>query len=187
MRPRIGETIKAEPRRIKEGWFYKYIKEPIIDIGCQYDPITVTARRYDQIFDDGDATLMEGIPDNCFNTVYSSHILEHIEKYDVALKNWWRILRPGGNLIVLVPHALLYEKQPNNQPPSKWNGDHKFFFLPDNETPPRCLNFRKVIQDHLPEPKNIISFRVLDEGFQSAGELVHSVGEYSIEAIIQKP
>ena len=36
------------------------------------------------IFGDGDATYMESVPDETFHTIYSSHLLEHIEDYATA-------------------------------------------------------------------------------------------------------
>jgi len=67
-----GETKKAHARRVREGWFEKYAPEdkPGIDIGCQFDPLNSTFRRYDVIFGDTDATYMKGVPDNGFHTVY---------------------------------------------------------------------------------------------------------------------
>ena len=32
--------------------------------------------------------------------VYSSHTLEHIEDYQAALREWWRVVKPGGYLIL---------------------------------------------------------------------------------------
>ncbi len=42
--------------------------------------------------------------------VYSSHLLEHMEEPDKALKEWWRILKPKGHLVLYVPHEDLYPK-----------------------------------------------------------------------------
>lgn len=185
-----GETYKAEARRISEGWFEKYCPDHLsgIDIGCQRDPVVETFRRWDVIFGDGDATYMEDVSDNKFHTVYASHILEHIPDHKTALENWFRITRPGGHLIVLVPHRDLYEKK--QQPPSNWNLEHKWFFLPESEEPPGTLNFRKVIGDAIPLDlrgcAELVSYKVLDHGWVSLPPNQHSAGEYSIEAIIKK-
>ena len=40
---------------------------------------------------------------NSFDVIVASDILEHIEKDDEALKNWQRILKPNGKLLVFVP------------------------------------------------------------------------------------
>lgn len=181
----MGETAKARERRLKEGWFEKYA-DPFqsgIDIGCQHDPLNHTFRRWDLIFGDGDATFMEGVPDGLFCTVYASHVLEHVNDPVTAVKNWYRITAPGGNLIILVPHRDLYEKK--KELPSNWNGDHKTFWLPEYAEPPCTRSFKGTILEAIPDA-NIISFEVLDAGYFANGSN-HAGGEFSIEAIIKKP
>lgn len=181
----MAEVTKAYNRRLKENWFEIYCPEDKsgIDIGCQRDPINHTFRRWDLIFGDGDATDMAGVPDNTFWTVHASHVLEHLNEPITAIKNWYRILKKGGNLIILVPHRDLYEKK--LELPSNWNVDHKSFWLPDKSESPHTRSLKDTIYTAIPDA-NIISFRVLDEGFYSESNLKHSAGEYSIEAIIKK-
>lgn len=40
--------------------------------------------------------------------VFSSHLLEHIDNYQAALKEWWRVVKQGGVLILYLPHKLFY-------------------------------------------------------------------------------
>jgi SAM-dependent methyltransferase len=182
-----GETWKSRARRLKTGWFEKYAPDDKsgIDIGCQRDPLNHTFRRWDVIFGDGDATFMEGLPDDQFWTVYASHVLEHLDDPVTALKNWYRITKPGGNLIVLVPHRDMYEKK--SQPPSNWNHEHKNFFVPEPLSPPLdhvfCL--KHVIFEAIPYA-DLISYTVLDEGYVETPSNTHACGEYSIEAIVRK-
>jgi ADP-heptose:LPS heptosyltransferase/SAM-dependent methyltransferase len=56
--------------------------------------------------------------------VFSSHLLEHVEDYKAALAEWWRVVRPGGTLILYLPHADWY---PNIGMPGS-NPDHKHDF-----------------------------------------------------------
>jgi len=181
----MAETKKSHKRRMKEGWFEKYAPPYLsgIDIGCQHDPLNHTFRRWDKIFGDGDAQKMEGVPDNQFHTAYMSHILEHLHDPVEALRNWYRICRSPGHIIVCVPHRDLYEKK--KKLPSRWNGEHKTFWLPDKSEPPCTRSLRDTILEAIPNA-NIVLFRVLDEGFVSKGPNQHSGGEYSIEAIIKK-
>lgn len=62
------------------------------------------------------------------DTVFSSHLLEHIVDYKSALREWWRVLKADGHLILYLPHADLY---PNIGQPGA-NPDHKHDFRPED-------------------------------------------------------
>ena len=57
--------------------------------------------------------------------VHSSHCLEHLVEPREGLKNWFRILRPGGHLVITVPDEDMYEQ---GEFPSTFNNDHKWTF-----------------------------------------------------------
>jgi len=180
-----GETGKANARRKEEGWFDKYAPPHLsgIDIGCGHDPLNATFHRYDKIFGSGNAQLMKDIPDNKYHTVYTSHVLEHMSNPIITIKNWHRICKANGHIIVIVPHRDLYEKRKTL--PSKFNGDHKTFWFPIFGELPHTRGLKQTIIEALLWP-NIVCLRVLDEGFRSRGTDIASWGEYSIEAIIKK-
>lgn len=47
--------------------------------------------------------------DECFDTAFSLNVFEHIAEDDVALRNTFELLQPGGALILIVPaHPWLY-------------------------------------------------------------------------------
>ena len=179
----MAETRKSHIRRLKEGWFnYAPFWLSGIDIGCGTDPLNETFRRYDHIWGDGDAQKMFGIPDNAFHTVYASHVLEHVYDPIEAVYNWYRICKSPGHVIICVPHRDLYEKR--KMLPSRWNPDHKTFWLPEKGEPPHTRGLQEVISQAVPGA-NLIVLRVLNEGYMVNGD-GHSGGEYSIEAIIKK-
>lgn len=60
--------------------------------------------------------------------VFSSHLLEHIEDYRAALKEWWRVLKQGGHLCLYLPHKELYP----NIGADGANPDHKHDFMPQD-------------------------------------------------------
>lgn len=60
------------------------------------------------------------------NYVFSSHLLEHIQDFESALKEWWRVIKVGGHLCLYLPHKSFY---PNIGQPGA-NPDHKHDFLP---------------------------------------------------------
>ena len=75
-----------------------------------------------------DATKLDIFTDQSMNFVFSSHTLEHIEDTEKALREWWRVIKPSGYLILYLPHKDLY---PNIGQPGA-NTDHKHDFLPED-------------------------------------------------------
>lgn len=50
--------------------------------------------------------LGEALPlvDGCLDFVISSHVLEHIADPIEALTEWFRVIRPGGYIFLIIPH-----------------------------------------------------------------------------------
>jgi len=129
----MGQQSCVYDTRIRNNDFGRYLLGNGIDIGGGYDPLKIpcgTVRNWDRSYGDGDAVDMEGVPDNTYDFVHSSHCLEHIHDVAKALRNWIRILKPGGFLFVAVPDWTLYEHQIW---PSKFNPDHKASFSIDKK------------------------------------------------------
>ena len=64
--------------------------------------------------------------DNSMDFVFSSHLLEHITNYEAALKEWWRVIKQDGYLILYLPHKEHYP----NIGEAGANPDHKHDFMP---------------------------------------------------------
>ena len=67
---------------------------------------------------------LEGFENDSQDFVFSSHLLEHIEDTAGAISEWWRVIKPGGHLVLYLPHKDLY---PNCGTPGA-NPDHKHDF-----------------------------------------------------------
>lgn len=181
-RPQLRtETFKAKPRRIREEFFEKYCVGKGLDIGYGGDLLAENCRGWD--FEDGDAQYLTGIPDAQFDFVYASHILEHMIHPETALKNWWRVLKNNGYLIFCVPDRDLYEKKKTL--PSRWNSDHKFFFLLDRDEKPDTIGVIPLLERSL-NHFTIIYAKVCREGHTVTAPEKHSDGEYSIEVVLRK-
>lgn len=63
-----------------------------------------------------------------FDFVFSSHFLEHVENPQQVLREWWRVLKVGGYLILYLPHCDLYPRM--GQPGA--NPDHKHDYAPED-------------------------------------------------------
>jgi SAM-dependent methyltransferase len=119
----MKETSKTT--RLRSSNFYtKFLTGHIIDIGAGNDLVVPGAERFDK--SDGDANDITAYrKSESYDTVYSSHCLEHMINPKEALKKWWQLIKPGGHLVLVVPDEDLYEQ---GFWPSVFNGDHKATF-----------------------------------------------------------
>jgi ubiquinone/menaquinone biosynthesis C-methylase UbiE len=134
-------------------------------------------------FEHGDAQLLRGLEDESFDFVYSSHLLEHLPDVELAINNWWRVLKPGGYLLLYLPHRDLYEKKTTL--PSRFNEDHVHFFLPDKDEAPDTIGVVPLLQRTL-DNIEIVYSKVCDEGYHNPGDELPSQGEFSIEIVARK-
>lgn len=117
----MNETAKTKKLWDSREWAILTGKG--IDIGCGPDPVLPNVRRFD--VEDGDANEITRYVNETFDFVYSSHCLEHMRDPRQALREWWKLVKPGGHLFFLVPDEDLYEQ---GIFPSRFNSDHKATF-----------------------------------------------------------
>jgi SAM-dependent methyltransferase len=80
----------------KARWTAVEVSPPYIE-ACR-------AAGYERIVDGVDLERQPlPLPDASYDVVIASHVLEHLENAPEALKDWVRVLRPGGHLLVGVP------------------------------------------------------------------------------------
>lgn len=182
MRPVGEESRKTYEEKLHNGFFSKYMSGNGCEIGYSgylpnVIPILENCIGYDLNTPGYNGEVIPAI-DNYYDYLYSSHCLEHIGDYKNAIKEWIRVVRPGGYIITIVPHRDLYEKKLHL--PSRFNGDHKRFYTP--------ASLLKEFEESLP----INSFRVEhlkdnDKGhvYTDASE-IHGRWLYEIELVIRK-
>lgn len=186
----MAETAKTKARWIRLGLYDLWISgKQGIDIGCgrhdTFDGIDTISMEncvhHDK--DMCDAHTMELWGSETFDYVWASHVLEHLENPQQAVRRWYDLLKPGGMMMIQVPERDLYEKR--RVLPSQWNGDHKTMWLLDENDPPNTFGLRPFLRWILGD-KVYMEVRVVDEDYVRNGD-GHAAGEYSIEAIIVKP
>jgi len=191
-KPLKGNNSRAYERRLSEGFYKKYIVGNGLDIGCSSHErsISTDVKLWDKTLGSGDATHMKGVPDNKYSYVMASHILEHIHDRETALKNWIRIVKPGGYLIVCVPDRDLYENKKTL--PSKYNRDHKCFFLLDKAEKPDTHSFKETLEILNPFAE-LVYIKLCDDNWPGQDNVgpehhrkLHPVGEFQIEAVLKK-
>lgn len=129
----MKECSKSISRRLSDSNFInRYFVGRGLDVGGKPDPLGLYKELFSRIvsvrtwdWEDGDAQYLASVKDGEFDFVHSSHCLEHLVDPKEGLKNWLRVLRPGGYLVITVPDEDLYEQ---GIFPSTFNKDHKWTF-----------------------------------------------------------
>ena len=128
----IKEFEKAKEEHMKSletskirNQVFPYCLGKGIDLGCKDDKIKPSALGVDKYDYDGvdkilDVSKKLPFESNSFDYVYSSHCLEDIYNTKETLREWIRILKIKGNIILYLPHKDLYEG---------YNEDHKHTFI----------------------------------------------------------
>ena len=125
----MTEEASKTKRHRDEDFFRRYLSGRVIDIGCGNDLVVPHAEPFDR--PDGDAqNILKSRDAASYDSVHSSHCLEHMADVPSALNQWYALLKPGGYLIVVVPDEDLYEQ---GVFPSIFNDDHKATFRLDKE------------------------------------------------------
>lgn len=126
------ETRKTFKDKLDSGFFDKYMSGIGIDVGFvgylnePILPVLPSATGIDLNTPGYDGRTLP-YENGSLDYVYSSHTLEHIDDWKNAIRDWYRVLKVGGHLVITVPHRDLYERKMNL--PSKWNQDHKRFYI----------------------------------------------------------
>ena len=77
-----------------------------------------TADLYSDVVDYNIDIQATGFPDESYDMIICNHVLEHVDDFRVALKEMYRILRPGGSFICsfpMDPNVELLDEDPSVQ------------------------------------------------------------------------
>jgi SAM-dependent methyltransferase len=142
----MNESSKTNALRGNE--FHKlHLRGKVLDIGAGKDAVCPHAEIFDQ--QHGDANHIDSyFESSSFDTVHSSHCLEHMRNPEVALQKWWALVKPDGFLITVVPDEDLYEQ---GIWPSFFNDDHISTFRLNKQTSWSPVS-HDLIQIHLALP-----------------------------------
>jgi SAM-dependent methyltransferase len=182
-RPVGWESRKSYASKIASGFFDKYLSGgAILDVGYRgyaddIVPILPHAVGIDLDYPGYDGETLP-FPEESQDAVYTSHCLEHVSNYKQAIQEWFRVIKLGGYLVIVVPHQFLYERR--REIPSRWNPDHKRFYTP--------ASLLREIEEVL-EPNSYRIRHLIDNDFGfDYSILPHegSVGCQEIELVLEK-
>jgi SAM-dependent methyltransferase len=192
----MKECSKSISRRLSDVNFTnKYFVGEGLDIGGKPDPLALYSELFSRLrdvrtwdLDDGDAQVLKGVEHERYDFVHSSHCLEHLVDPREGLKHWFRVVKPGGHLIVMVPDEDLFEQ---GVFPSTYNQDHKWTFTIHKQRSwsPKSLNLLTLLLD-LGEHAEILKVELLNATYRYKlprfDQTRSPVGECGIEAVIRK-
>lgn len=192
----MKECSKSINRRLADSRFVrKYFVGEGIDIGGKPDPLSI----YQEFFplmthvktwdiEDGDAQFLKTVGDGAYEFVHSSHCLEHLHDPVEGLKNWLRVVKEDGYLIITIPDEDLYEQ---GEFPSTFNLDHKWTFTLFKPTSwsNRSINVLDMVKE-LGGSAAVEKVELLDSNYRYRlpryDQTLTPVAECGIEIIIRK-
>jgi SAM-dependent methyltransferase len=192
----MKECSKAVMRRLHDAAFAtRYFIGTGLDICGLSDPLV----QYRELFPgmkavrtwdaaDGDPQYLPGVADNGFDFVHASFALQRLADPKEALRHWFRVLKPGGHLIVTVPDEDLYEQ---GHFPSAFSPDHQWSFTiyKARSWSAKSINMVELVQA-LGAQADVKRMQQLDGGYRHAlprfDQTMTPVAECSIELIVRK-
>ena len=192
----MKECSKSIARRLADVNFTsRYFVGNGLDLGGKPDPLGLytelfcrmeSVRTWD--WEDGDAQFLASVENGTVDFVHSSHCLEHLVDPFEGLKNWFRVVKPGGHVVVTIPDEDMYEQ---GVFPSTFNRDHKWTFTIFKEASwsDKSINVLALLKSLGPEA-DIIKVEQLISSYRfnlpRYDQTLSPVGECGIEFVVRK-
>jgi SAM-dependent methyltransferase len=192
----MKECSKSIPRRLGDPNFInRYFVGEGLDVGGKPDPLSLYCELFSRMrqvrtwdLEDGDAQFLESVPDEQYDFVHSSHCLEHLADPAEGLKNWFRVVKPNGYMILTVPDEDLFEQ---GQFPSTYNQDHKWTFTvyKQRSWSPKSVNLLTLLMS-LGGQADIVKLELLNATYRyklpRVDQTRSPVGECGVEIVVRK-
>jgi SAM-dependent methyltransferase len=183
VRPVGWESRKSYGLKIANGFFDRYLSgRAILEIGYKGSidravPIVPQAIGIDLDYPGYDGATLP-FADESQDAVYTSHCFQHISDYKHTIREWFRVLKTGGHLVIIVPHQYLFERR--RKLPSRVFG-HKRFYTPAS----LLLEIEEVLEPNSYRVRHLVDN---DFGFDYSVLPGQSsvVGCYEIELVLEK-
>lgn len=129
----------SETDKIREILDTKYLEGTVLDIGCGEHKIKPTAVGVDGRRLDGIDIVLDSERDiyflsyrediGEFDTVFSSHCLEHLRNPTMAIDDWSKLVKKGGYLVLYLPDKNRYSNEGNLEHMYDWDLKSFLFYF----------------------------------------------------------
>ena len=188
--------LKAASRRVGDpGFTSRFFRGHGLDLGPADHPMGQLSGHFPAITGLDTAAWppealeqLAGIADESYDFVHASQSLARVANCFAALGAWFRVLRPGGHLVLTVPDEDLAAQ---GQFPPPWGADWRWSFsiYKRQSWNPQSINLVNLFMT-LGEAAEIRRLGVIDQGFDDGLPPGDQTGmplvEASIEAVIRK-
>lgn len=192
----MKETSKAIQRRIHDPNFAnRYFTGVGLDILGGNDPLGLHNELFPKLKsvrswsgEDGDPQTLPGVQNESFDFVHCVQALARMEDPRVATAHWFRVLKPGGHLILTVPDEDLYEQ---GEFPSTFAPSHRWSFTihKAKSWSPKSVNLLDMLVRIGPAVE-IVKVELLNANYRYRlprfDQTLTPTGESAIEAVIRK-
>jgi hypothetical protein len=185
----MNEASKAMVRRLEDSRYVEFFTGHGIDIGCGNDCVSKFSSNFPMLscieydLTQGNAELCQNLMDESFDFLHSSHCLEHLENIERGLKNWIRIVRVGGFLIITIPDEHMYEK---DLWPSQYNSQHFWSFRFGGYNDRESSIDTTTWFDNFKDIEVVSLKRITDNFYESNEDLTKGPAECAIEIVLKK-
>ena len=179
-----SESSRSYKEKCQNGFFDKYMfgKTAVEVGGTGYSegaqPILPGVINIDIDYPGYDGLHMP-FEDESQDYIYTSHCLEHIEDYKTALREWYRVTKTGGYMVIIVPHQFVYEKK--KELPSQFAPSHKRFYSPAS----LLREIEEALEPNSYKIEHMIDHTNHDTLHRNPPDK-HSHGPYEIELVLKK-
>lgn len=157
------KVYHSEAAKFRELDAMKYVTGGIADVGAGSDKITPDAFAYDGRPVEGVDQIQTGLKELFigdikpeYDTIFSSHFLEHVTDPDDYILSWSEFLVSGGHLVLYLPEKSHYDSHQNPEHMFNWSYEDFMFFFKRAF----CGEGKDFKGEYLPK-----LFEVVDSGF----------------------
>lgn len=111
VRAMLAEHV--EGRTLDVGAGQLPLKPMVVERGAEYESVDIERRHPELTYVD-DAQTLATFEDASYDTVISSQVLEHVANPFAAMAAMARVTRPGGKLLLTVPHLSRLHEVPHD-------------------------------------------------------------------------